>query len=304
MTPDAADRRRVLVLGASSFVGERLVARLGPEAAVGTYCRRPVPAAIHFDAERMDLAGVVDRPDEFSHAVILLGNTNPDACARDAAASRQLNVTSIEAIIDRLRAWGVMPVFLSTEAVFDGEKGHYVETDDVNPLMTYAAQKVEVERYLAETCPRFLIVRLARVLGSGRDDGTLLTGWLAQVERDETIRCAHDNVLSPIHVEDVTDALVALIRGACTGVFHLANPESHTRLALLETLVAEYRRHHPRHVAIAPCRLADFLTLEPRPRDISLNPAKLMAATGLRPRSIGATCREVVGAWFAERVPA
>ncbi|MBM4439482.1 MAG: sugar nucleotide-binding protein [Candidatus Rokubacteria bacterium] len=295
--------RRVLVLGASSFIGRRLFARLGADAAYGTYAHRPVPGGVRFDAETMDLAAVIERPAELSHAVLLLGNTNPDACARDLAGSRRLNVTAIAQIVDRLAEWGVMPVFLSTEAVFDGRRGRYVESDVVGPLMAYAAQKVEIERHLATRGPG-LVVRLARVYGSARGDGTLFTGWLEQAERGEAIRCASDNVLSPIHVDDVVATLLTLIRGGHTGTFHVAGEEPRTRLALLETLLAEYGRRRASAARAIPCRLADFATLEPRPRDISLDPAKAIAATGVRPRTVVTACREIVDAWCAEAVPA
>ena len=206
-------RRRVLILGGSSFVGRHLAARFGPDRALATYCRTPMDAGVYFDALTMRVSEILTTPEDFSHAVILLADTGPDSCAADPARSWQLNVQSILTILAELSRWDIMPVFASSEFVFDGAKGNYTEDDVPQPILTYGKQKLAVERYLEEQEGRSLIVRFSKIVGAQRGDGTLFANWLEAIEQGQTttIRCAADQIFSPIAIEDVIEAIVCLI---------------------------------------------------------------------------------------------
>lgn len=291
--------KKILILGASSYVGRHLFQRLGPERAVGTYCHQPIESGVHFNALDMQLSDAVKCPEEFSHAIILIGNTNPDVCACDREGSVELNVTRIRAIIDELVRYGVVPVFTSSESVFDGEKGHYIETDPACPLLMYGAQKVEIERYLQHTCRDFLVLRLAKVFGSRRGDGTLFTAWLDQIERNVSLRCANDQVFSPVHVEEVVQGITILIQGNHRGIFHLSNTESRSRVEMLRSLLKCYQKYQPYLGEVSECRLNDFRLMEKRPLNVSMRPDKLIRATGINFRSIEAWCGIIVDEWMS-----
>jgi dTDP-4-dehydrorhamnose reductase len=283
--------KRILVVGGSSFLGRRLLARLGPARALGTYCRAPIPDGVQFDALTMDLDAVLTAPEEFSHAVLLLGNTRIVSCAEDPERSEQLNVAALQRLIRRLAQRGITPVFTSSDAVFDGAKGGYTEEDAPNPVVTYGRQKLAVERFLAEQGPPHLIVRLTKLAGTERGDGSLFTAWLDQIERGETIRCAYDQRLSPIDVEDAVEAICRLIESDAQGVFHAGGPRAYSRLDLLQLLLSRVRVP----AKVVPCRLRDVPLPETPPLDVSLNSEKLMRTTGLRPHRIETICRIIGG---------
>ena len=135
--------KKVLIIGGSGYLGKHLFSALGPENSIATYNNSPMQGGIYFNSLTMSLGDILDDPGGFSHAVILLGDTKPDSCAADIERSRALNVQSIKSIISELLDWDVKPVFASTEVVFDGTKGGYVESDDVKPILVYGEQKVE-----------------------------------------------------------------------------------------------------------------------------------------------------------------
>ena len=288
---------KVLIVGGGSLVGAHLRARLGQGRAVVTSHRTPVPGAIAYDARTMSPAVLAEAAAGCSHGVILVANANPDDCARDPLRARQLNVDAVKALIDQFDSWNIVPVFSSTEAVFDGTRGHYTEADAVAPLMVYGAQKVEIETYLARRGRPYLAVRLSRVVTSDPADSTLFSQWLRQIRRREAIRCATDHVFTPIHADDVAEAVTALMDGGHGGLFHVGGPDSLGRLELLQRLVAAWRAGgHAVDPSIQPCRMVDFATVEPRPRDVSLVSDKLVRATGFHPRGMDAVCRALVAA--------
>ncbi len=290
----SSSNSRVLVLGGSCAIGRALKTRLG-DRAVATHRGKGPEGWPRFDALADPIDPLLNREGPFRHAVVLFAESNPDRCAKDPAAARRLNIDRTVEILDRLMARGIVPLFTSTESVFDGRKGAYVETDPPNPLMVYGRLKLEVERHLEEK--QALVVRLARVVGSMQGNRTLFTGWLADIAENRTLRVAADNRFSPIHVDDVADGLVRLMDRSLTGLFHLGNPDGHGRLEMLETLLRAWRDAGRSFSGrIEPVRFADFPTLEPRPLDSTIVPAKLIAATGLEIRSVETICRQAVAA--------
>jgi dTDP-4-dehydrorhamnose reductase len=285
---------KVLILGASSFVGRRLFSYYGAENSVATYNRNNIDGAIYFDVRNMRLADVVSDFREFSHAVILVGYTNPEYCFLNPEESNYMNVVKIKEMITDLSSHGITPLFTSTESVFDGIKGGYVETDQVNPLFTYAGQKAEVERFIFANCKKHIIVRLARVFGSDPGDGTLFTSWLKQMDASEDIVCAKDQVFSPIHVHEAVRAIAGLIEKDCEGIYHVAGKDPFSRLKMLETLLFHYLKRHTYRGRIKECSLRDFKTSEERPFNISLESGKMEKTVGLERKSLGRWCEEIV----------
>ncbi|KAF0225618.1 MAG: dTDP-4-dehydrorhamnose [Rhodospirillaceae bacterium] len=287
MSPD-----KILILGASGFIGRALAQRLG-ERAVATWNSRAVPGWHHFDATRngidtLPLNGV-------SHAIILLGNTNPDSCARDRHASDRLNIECVLQACDALGQRGIHCTFASTEVVFDGKAGGYVETDPTAAMLVYGQQKVAVEQHLTAHWPQAAIFRLAKVYGTSPGDGSLLDGWYRQAQAGGAIRCAADFISSVVHVDDVVDAFLGACQRNLSGLYHLGGPAPVSRLAMFQALLEAFAKAGtPLPAQAVGCSIDDFPTLEGRPKDVSLNNTKLVTDLSWSPRSIGQACADFV----------
>jgi dTDP-4-dehydrorhamnose reductase len=283
-----------LLLGGSGFIGRAIAARLGPERVAVSHHRRPIAGGIPFDAATDDLADVIADPTPFSHAVILLGDTKLNSCFNDQARSQALNVVGIQRVLDRLRQWNIVPVFTSTEAVFDGRRGNYDESDAPNPLVVYGRQKVEVEKYLAAHFSEYLLLRIAMVYGDVPGDGTLPTDWAEKIRRGEPFTCAEDNRAASIHVDDCAASIVELIDRGCRGIYHVAGTRSVSRCEMADWLIDEAVRCGAVPPNVKRCSIDDFKLPEPRPHDVSLNSAKCVAATGITPRDAAEACRLIM----------
>ena len=150
------NNKTILVLGASGLVGRPLFQRLG-ERAIGTYCKSQVENGIYFDSLKMGLEEILERPQDISHAVITLGESDPQKCPVDPAGTEELNVHSVERIIRVLKRHAIKPIFCSSEYVFDGKDGGYTEKDKPNPIIVYGHQKFAIEKLLEKICKNFVI---------------------------------------------------------------------------------------------------------------------------------------------------
>ncbi len=293
------NNKKVLIVGASGFVGGYMLDLLGEERAVGTYHDAPVPGGVMFDVRTMSLAESIKDPSLFSHAFVLFGDTHPDSCQRDPENAHAINVTGAIHVIDQLSAWGIPFSFTSSESVFDGEKGNYREDDVARPIMLYGDQKLAIEKYLAlKDCP-YTITRLGKVIGSDPRTDKLYAGWIKAMDEGTTIRCAVDQTFSPIHVSDVVDGLLRAAEQKVYGLFHLCGAKGYSRLQLLHLTYNAFKKHKDVSSVIEECSIDDFDLLEPRPKDVSMSPAKLVAATGLKLKSMEAVTDAVVESYFS-----
>ena len=291
--------KKLLILGASGFVGSQMFRMLGSERAVATIYRSVLENGIYFDAQNMKLADIIDDPADFGHAMIFFAETHPDACAANPGLSQRLNVDCTKIVIDQLGEWGIPLTFTSSEFVFDGSHGRNVESDPVNPINLYGRQKLEIERYLESTDCDWTVMRLGKVFGSDGANAKLFTGWIEAVEAGALIRIAGDQIFSPIHVNDVvTGCWLAAQKGA-RGLYHLCAERPYSRLELFEMLISDVRKFRSDHVDVEMCSIDDFDLPEPRPKDCSMLPNKVIAAIGLEITPIETICREIVDNHYA-----
>ncbi len=291
---------RYLILGGSGFLGRSLHAVLGADDAIATYQQTPIAGAFHFDASAHHLATrILTLYPSLTHAFILMGITNLDACARDPAGSARINVDAIKAIIAQLRDAGITPVFASSDAVFDGSRGGWTEDDPRCPILTYGHQKAAVEAVLLADARPSLIVRFPKMLSTMPGARDVLDGWMTELEAGAEIRCAQDQIFSPVDVDEAVQALDGLVNSQASGVFHFAAPQALSRLALLELLVQEVQRHRAIAPRITRCSIRDFAFAEARPLDGSMSAAKLASQTGYRFSEVQGICAKAAARRYA-----
>ena len=293
-----------LVLGASGLIGRRLMARLGPESAVGTFHRHPFPGGLPFDGSDGNGIETLLRQvtGDITHAFVLHGTIEVEACARDPAGTAELNVTQVAHVLTQLMAAGVTPVYVSSDYVFDGTRGGWRESDPPDPQTQYGKQKLAVERLLLEAPTPSLVVRCSRVIGADIGVRNVLGPWVEEIRAGATMRCATDQVFSPIAVDDVAGILAELAGAHSTGLYHLGGPNPLSRIDLLRLLLASIRAVDMAvHVDVVPCSLHDLPFLEKRPLDTSLNVDKLQAAIGWDFLPMKTLCETAATRYFGPR---
>jgi dTDP-4-dehydrorhamnose reductase len=260
----------VVLLGASGLLGGALARTLGERVAVRTHLAHSLPGGVRFDARSSSVAellqGLGARPQA---AAVLLGITNIDACAKDPEGTAAVNVQGVTRVIRELSALGILPVFTSSDAVFEGTRAWSTEDDEARPILTYGRQKLEVERFMASLDGPWLAVRLPKLLEP------VLDGWLRDLARPEVIDCATDQFFTPAAADDAARAIVALLDKGVRGLRHVAGAERLSRRDLLQAVVEEYRKFSEPRASIRECSLRDLKqVVEPRPLDTSMRSAR------------------------------
>jgi dTDP-4-dehydrorhamnose reductase len=207
-------------------------------------------------------------------------------CENDPSSAHKLNVEVTRCLAELCST--IPLVFLSSDLVFDGSKGHYREADEPNPLSVYARTKVEAETAVLRN-PRHLVIRTSLNGGISR---TADRGFNEQMKRawirGETLKLFTDEFRSPIPAEFTARAIWELARQNVSGIFHVAGSERLSRWEIGSLLAARLPTLEPRIKAL---RVADVPELN-RPPDTSLNCDKAQKLLSFQLPAFGSWLKE------------
>jgi len=162
-------------------------------------------------------------------------------------------------------------IHLSTDFVFDGEKGQpYVESDPTNPLGVYGRSKLVGEQAV-ETNPFALIVRTSWLFGprGACFPKTILRAF----DAGKPLRVVADQTGTPTYTPFLARSLVRMVEtDPIPGKYHLAGPEIMTwhRFAELTLTACRNQPHH-----IEPIKTEEWPTPARRPKYSALKSERL-----------------------------
>lgn len=265
----SAGPRRVLVTGASGFVGRHLVGKLaawlgpqaeilavgGPSAESGAWAAHPQVrfTAVDLSAAPLDdlIAGFA--PDVSVHLAAQSSNQQAFASAHDTFAN---NLTSTLRLIEALRrrAPGSRLVFASTGEVYGAAFNTWNAPDEdapIRPMGAYARSKAAcefaVQDVLSDVCD-CVVLRLFNHFGPGQDERFVLGSFAAQLRRiaageaPPVMRVGNlDAERDFLDVEDVLDAYRAAIELPSSGpscrIFNIGSGRARSIRSALDDLV-------------------------------------------------------------------
>jgi dTDP-4-dehydrorhamnose reductase len=265
---------RILVTGASGQLGGYVLRELSG---------RDVPVAAWSGSRTGQLFGIplrpVDLADETAVAAAFhearpttvihaAARSSVAECYREPERARRVNTQGSALLAALADAAGARLLLVSTDLVFDGEKGGYCETDAVSPLSIYGRSKVGAEAavraYLHHAVIRVSLLYGPSLVGVP----TFFDETVRALRQGQALRLFADEWRTPLSLPTAASALVELAVAGFEGLLHLGGPERLSRLEAGQRLA---------HVlgcdsaVIVPALRAEGVAAEPRPRDTSLD---------------------------------
>jgi dTDP-4-dehydrorhamnose reductase len=232
---------KLLVTGVSGDLGSVVASRARDAgwAVVGAVGRRVEAAPPGLDAvvavDVRDAAAVAD----------LVARTAPDAIVHTAYVqgddAQAVNADGSGNVARAAAAAGARLVHVSSDAIFDGTLGRPLREDDApRPVTAYGATKLAAEVAVARLCPAAAIVRTSLIYaGPDREPVAqeLVPLAVAHGEQPDMMFYS-DEVRSPVQVDDLAAALLALARTEWAGPLNVAGADDVSRLELAQLVVA------------------------------------------------------------------
>lgn len=196
---------KVLVTGAEGQVGWEVCRR-----APGTGIEMLAPPRAELDVSRRGEVSAAMRRWAPDWVVNCAAYTDVDRAEEESAAAHAVNRDGVAFLAEACTGSEAALVHLSTDYVFDGEKGApYQEDDPVAPLGVYGASKAAGEAALRERLERHVILRTSWVCGArGRN---FVKSVLARARAGEALRVVDDQRGAPTFAADIADAIWTVI---------------------------------------------------------------------------------------------
>ena len=224
---------RVLVVGASGFIGRHLVLALARanHTVTGVFHRdESFPAFAREAGAHPEKCDLVRDDQEWDQevCVYLAGNSNHAWSLAQPLEDMEMNLVALNRF---LRGFSGNLIFLSSAAVYEGHRGSVTPDARVYPSLPYAISKLASEGYVHHyhntgELAGFLILRLYYAYGPGERAGRLIGSLCRKVllggQRTFPVAGTGDSIIDPLYIDDVVDALVrALPHSASGGIYDL-----------------------------------------------------------------------------------
>lgn len=187
-----------------------------------------------FEIRTADLlkAGIIDRllddiqPDWVIHCAAL---ANLEACERAPALAAQINTEVPRKLALHVARGGARLLHISTDAVFDGQRGNYSETDRPNPLSVYAHTKLEAEQAVLEVDPTAIIARVNLFGWSLTGKRSLAEWFFNNLSAGKTVMGFTDVYFCPLLANHLAQILLEMLARRLSGLFHVVGSECITK---------------------------------------------------------------------------
>jgi dTDP-4-dehydrorhamnose reductase len=190
--------------------------------------------------------------------------TNVDACENDKEGCFDLNVNVVQCLISLSSQVNAHLIHLSTDFIFDGEKGNYTEDDIPNPLSYYGETKLLSEQLLQKSTIDFTILRTILVYGLVNDmSRSNIVLWVKEsLENQKEITVVNDQFRAPTYVEDLALACKLSIDKKAIGVFNISSNQLLSIYEIAQEVAAAFQLDK---TLIKPISTAALNQTAPRP---------------------------------------
>lgn len=230
------NQKRILITGSNGLLGQKLVALLSQNPQVACIATSRGKNRLSQREGYRYYSLDISQAEEVSTAIAELqphviintaAMTQVDTCETEREACWQLNVEAVKHLVEACKAQDIFLVHLSTDFIFDGEKGPYREEDEANPISYYGESKLAAEQYIQASGIRAAIVRTVLVYGiaEAMSRSNIILWVKDSLENGKAIRVVDDQWRSPTLAEDLAQGCWLVAEKEAEGIFNISGEE-------------------------------------------------------------------------------
>lgn len=276
---------RILVTGASGLLGLNFALRYHADHSVsGVVHRNPLcnPPFHQIVADLTNPSSLEEVLEQTQPQVVLhcAAMANVDECERQPQRALQVNTELPQALARAAARHGFRLVHLSTDAVFDGQRGDYTEEDTPQPLSVYARSKWQAEQQVLEACPQAIVARVNFYGWSLSGQRSLGEFFFYNLKEGKPVKGFTDVFFCPLEATQLADLLLRLVEKGAAGLFHVVSSECQSKYQFGVSIA---RRFGLDESLIEPVSVMEGGLVARRSPNLRLRTDKLRAVLGEAP---------------------
>ena len=240
------EKKKILVTGSNGLLGQKLIYALikrnDVEVIATSKGENRILEKNGYSYQNLDITNKEEVRNilEKHHPEVVINTaamTNVDACEKEKELCRLLNVEAVNNFIEVMESQDNKPNFihLSTDFIFDGEKGPYTEGDSPNPISYYGQSKWDAEKLVMESKLKWSILRTIIVYGivDNMSRSNIVLWAKEALEKGQNINVVDDQYRSPTLAEDLAEGCILTAIKGKTGIFNISGKEVMSILELV-----------------------------------------------------------------------
>ena len=215
--------RKILITGASGILGQKLAKKSSELFDVLALSKK--------DLNIIDQNNVYTIFKEFQPDIVVncAAFTNVDKAEDKKSLARDVNVKGLSNIIKSLSPSSKI-IHISSDYVFDGLSGDYLESDIKSPLNYYGKTKLEADNLLMGSNCHYLIIRPNVLysdsgIGSNEAPQHFLSWLINKLSNGDSINVVNDQISNPTYISDLVNVIITSILVDYVGVCHYGSED-------------------------------------------------------------------------------
>jgi len=279
-------KRKLVVTGASGLLGNKIV-ELAKENFEVTPIHNTKP--LHSNSLTLDITDAAEVSSLFSRlkptAVIhTASETNVDKCEMEKEHAWKTNVEGARNIAETCQKVNAKLVAISTDYVFDGEKGLYSELDKPDPVNYYGLTKLEGEKQVINHCKNYAVLRTSVLYSWHPWKQNFATWVINKLKQQQEITVVEDHYNTPTLADNLAEMALEVAEKDLQGVYHASGNERISRYEFAKQIAKTFGLNLDR---IKPVKMSQMTAwTAKRPRDSSLDTGKIQKQLKTKPLNI------------------
>ena len=285
--------KKILVTGSNGLLGQKITERILSKKDFELIATSKGPNRYHvkegYEYAEMDITNPKDvnqilqkyQPDVVIHTAAM---TNVDTCETEKELCWKLNVKAVSNLIKACKVNNAQLVHLSTDFIFDGASGPYLENAVPNPLSYYGESKLASEKLLQASDIHWTILRTIIVYGIVNDmSRSNIVLWAkGALEKGNPINVVDDQWRMPTLAEDLAEICLLTAEKGAKGIYNASGKDMMSIIELVQQVADFYQLDRS---LINPISSSSLNQVAKRPVRTGFILDKSMNELGYRPHS-------------------
>jgi dTDP-4-dehydrorhamnose reductase len=278
--------QKFLITGASGLLGSKIIefAKHGYEV-IPSHNTKP----LHLSSLKLEITDLNEvlsilnklKPHMVVHAA---SETSVDKCETEKEHAWEANVAGTRNIAKACHKVNAKLIYISTDYVFDGEKGFYDEEDKPNPVNYYGLTKLEGEKQVTEHSKNYAILRTSVLYGWHPWKQNFATWIINKLKQQQEITVVEDHYNTPTLADNLAEMAVEVAEKDLRGLYHASGRERISRYEFAKQIAKSFNLNAD---LIKPVRMSQLTAwIAKRPKDSSLNTGKIQKQLKTKPLNI------------------